>query len=108
MSVFLIIFLLMYFVFVSSFVRKKKKLYKPRRCAGCAESFIHSKHKLGFNLNGITWRNNLRFSCRPNDVVVFVVAALPATVEALPATTGDQAESEAGVAVAARLQACAD
>lgn len=104
---FLIVFLLMYFVFVSSFVRKKKKLYKPRRCAGCAESFIHSKYKLAFNLNGITWRNNLRFSCRPNDFV-FVVAALLATVEALPATTGDQAESEAGVAVAARLQACAD
>lgn len=86
----------------------EKKRNCTSRCAGCAESFIHSKHKLGFNLNGITWRNNLRFSCRPNDVVVFVVAALPATEEALPATTGDQAESEAGVAVAARLQACAD
>lgn len=94
------------FCFCFVFLPKKKKLYKTRRRAGCAESFIHSKHKLAFNLNGITWRNNLRFSCRPNDVVV--VDALPATVEALPATTGDQAESEEGVAVAARLQAWAD
>lgn len=63
---------------------------------------------------GITRRNNLRFICRPNDVVVVVVfdALLETLLAAL--TTGDQAasaaeaEAEAGVAVAARLQACTD
>lgn len=60
---------------------------------------------------GITRRNNLRFICRPNDVVV--VEALLETLLA-ELTTGDQAasaaeaEAEAGVAVAARLQACTD
>lgn len=61
---------------------------------------------------GITRRNNLRFICRPNDVVVDVDALLETLLAAL--TTGDQAasaaeaEAEAGVAVAARLQACTD
>lgn len=63
---------------------------------------------------GITRRNNLRFICRPNDVVVVVDvdALLETLLTAL--TTGDQAasaaeaEAEAGVAVAARLQACTD
>lgn len=95
----------MYFVFVSSFFQKKEIVQEDEAARGL-RWVIHSKHKLAFNLNGITWRNNLRFSCRPNDVVV--VDALPATVEALPATTGDQAASEKGVAVAARLQAWAD
>lgn len=64
---------------------------------------------------GITRRNNLRFICRPNDVVVVVVFdALLETLLAAALTTGDQAasaaeaEAEAGVAVAARLQACTD
>lgn len=64
---------------------------------------------------GITRRNNLRFICRPTDVVVVVVFdALLETLLAAALTTGDQAasaaeaEAEAGVAVAARLQACTD
>lgn len=64
---------------------------------------------------GITRRNNLRFICRPNDVVVVVVFdALLETLLAAALTTGDQAvsaaeaEAEAGVAEAARLQACTD
>lgn len=92
------------FCFCFVFRPKKKEIVQDEAARGL-RWVIHSKHKLAFNLNGITWRNNLRFSCRPNDVVV---DALPATVEALPATTGDQEESEEGVAVAARLQACAD
>lgn len=59
---------------------------------------------------GITRRNNLRFICRPNDVVVVVVFdALLETLLAAALTTGDQAVSAAEAeAEAARLQACTD
>lgn len=92
------------FLFRLSSKKKKRNWTTSARCA-----LSHWKHsKVAFNLNGITRRNNLRLSCRPNDVVDDLLATLPAVTTGDQAASWAEAEAEAGVAVAARLQACTD